>query len=102
MHEIAEYGVAAHWAYKEGIAGGVDQQRLNWFQDILDYQSESSNAEDFVDSVKHDLLNDKVYVFTPDNDVYELPKVLLLLTLPTIFIQKLASIQEQELMGVHP
>lgn len=74
MHEIAEYGVAAHWAYKEGIAGTVDQQQLNWFQDILDYQSESLTAEDFVDSVKHDLLNDKVYVFTPDNDVYELPQ----------------------------
>lgn len=73
MHEVAEYGVAAHWAYKKGIKNKVPNQQLNWFQDIMDYQSETDSAADFVDSVKQDLLHDKVYVFTPDNDVFELP-----------------------------
>ncbi len=77
MHKVAEYGVAAHWAYKEGRTGRIENDDLNehlaWFKDIQNYQSESSDATEFMDSVKEDLLADKVYVFTPENDVIELP-----------------------------
>lgn len=73
MHEVAEYGVAAHWAYKQGVTVKVDNQQLNIIKDIKDYQDESGSASEFVNSVKQDLLHDKVYVFTPDNDVFELP-----------------------------
>lgn len=77
MHEIAEYGVAAHWAYKEGISKNLDNdelsQHISWFRDILELQSESSNASDFMDSIKQDIFKDKVYVFSPKGDVMELP-----------------------------
>lgn len=78
MHKIAEDGVAAHWAYKEGVSGKVQstplQERMNWFKDMMELQSESTNASEFVESVKHDLFNDRVYVFTPKGDVTELPR----------------------------
>ncbi|MFO8069924.1 MAG: bifunctional (p)ppGpp synthetase/guanosine-3',5'-bis(diphosphate) 3'-pyrophosphohydrolase [Alkalibacterium sp.] len=77
MHEIAEYGVAAHWAYKEGISKKIDNDELSehitWFRDILELQSESSDASDFMDSIKQDIFKDKVYVFSPKGDVMELP-----------------------------
>ena len=77
MHEVAEYGVAAHWAYKEGITQRVDNDQLSehisWFRDILELQSESRNASDFMDSIKEDIFKDKVYVFSPKGDVMELP-----------------------------
>ncbi|PSL35112.1 GTP pyrophosphokinase [Planomicrobium soli] len=77
MHRIAEYGVAAHWAYKEGKASerpksSVDS-RLTWFREILDYQNESDNAEEFMESLKYDLFSDMVYVFSPKGDVIEMP-----------------------------
>ncbi|MGM9950998.1 MAG: RelA/SpoT family protein [Lysinibacillus sp.] len=77
MHKIAEYGIAAHWAYKEGK--NVDNkresidQKLTWFREILEFQNESSNAEEFMESLKFDLFSDMVYVFTPKGDVVELP-----------------------------
>ncbi|AGY81673.1 RelA/SpoT family protein [Carnobacterium inhibens] len=77
MHEIAEYGVAAHWAYKEGITKKVeddsDGKKISWFRDIIELQDESSDASDFMESVKEDIFKDKVYVFTPKGDVSELP-----------------------------
>ncbi|TWT26236.1 bifunctional (p)ppGpp synthetase/guanosine-3',5'-bis(diphosphate) 3'-pyrophosphohydrolase [Planomicrobium sp. CPCC 101110] len=77
MHRIAEYGVAAHWAYKEGKAterpkSSVDS-RLTWFREILDFQNESDNAEEFMESLKYDLFSDMVYVFSPKGDVIEMP-----------------------------
>ena len=77
MHKIAEFGVAAHWAYKEGKSlssnpGDIDS-KLTWFREILEFQNESSNAEEFMESLKFDLFSDMVYVFTPDGDVVELP-----------------------------
>jgi len=76
MHEIAEYGIAAHWAYKEGRQSAAEQsfeEKLTWFREILEWQSETHDAEEFMESLKVDLFSDMVYVFTPKGDVIELP-----------------------------
>ncbi|BDH62407.1 GTP pyrophosphokinase [Lysinibacillus sp. PLM2] len=77
MHQIAEYGIAAHWAYKEGKNVNNNKesidQKLTWFREILEFQNESSNAEEFMESLKFDLFSDMVYVFTPKGEVIELP-----------------------------
>src|SRR5690625_2172567 len=77
MHKIAEYGIAAHWAYKEGKKVKQDkksfEEKLTWFREILDWQNETHDAEEFVESLKVDLFSDMVYVFTPKGDVIELP-----------------------------
>lgn len=78
MHRVAEYGIAAHWAYKEGKTDGIKQtttgDKLNLFKEIIELQNEATDANDFMESVKGDLFSDRVYVFTPKGDVYELPK----------------------------
>ncbi|MGY3750069.1 RelA/SpoT family protein [Vagococcus acidifermentans] len=78
MHEIAEFGVAAHWAYKEGKTDKVDEttesRQISWFRELLELQDESYDASEFMESVKGDIFSDKVYVFTPKGDVTELPK----------------------------
>lgn len=81
MHEVAEYGVAAHWAYKknrgsnkEANVDGNSQQALNVIQGILELQENAKNAEDFMDGVTGDLFSDRVYAFTPRGDVFELAK----------------------------
>lgn len=78
MHQIAEYGVAAHWAYKQGIKTKVDvheiTESLNWIHELEDLQEQSGdNAEEFVKAVQEDVLSEKIYVFTPDGAVQELP-----------------------------
>ena len=77
MHKIAEYGIAAHWAYKEGKEIKSHEktflEKLTWFREILDWQNDTSDAEEFVESLKIDLFSDMVYVFTPKGDVIELP-----------------------------
>lgn len=78
MHEIAEFGVAAHWAYKEGKTEKVKAdkmtQQVGWFREILELQDESYDASEFMEGVKGDIFSDKVYVFTPKGDVTELPQ----------------------------
>ncbi|UDM31638.1 RelA/SpoT family protein [Lentilactobacillus laojiaonis] len=78
MHQIAEFGIAAHWAYKEGNFEGVpesgDNSKLNLVKQIIELQEETDNAADFMDGVKGELFGDRVYVFTPKGDVYEMPK----------------------------
>ncbi|ABJ62460.1 Guanosine polyphosphate pyrophosphohydrolase/synthetase [Leuconostoc mesenteroides subsp. mesenteroides ATCC 8293] len=81
MHEVAEYGVAAHWAYKKNRGSNKEanvddnsQQALNVIQGILELQENAKNAEDFMDGVTGDLFSDRVYAFTPRGDVFELAK----------------------------
>ncbi|MFC0362314.1 RelA/SpoT family protein [Enterococcus canintestini] len=78
MHEIAEFGVAAHWAYKEGKTDKVKPDKMtnqiSWFREILELQDESYDASEFMEGVKGDIFSDKVYVFTPKGDVTELPQ----------------------------
>lgn len=78
MHEIAEYGVAAHWAYKEGKHDKVASndninKQLKFFKDIVDLQDDAKDASEFMDFVKEDIFKDQVYIFTPQGDVFELP-----------------------------
>ena len=77
MHEVAEFGVAAHWAYKEGKTDKQDNANANQIsllREIIELQDESGDASDFMESVKGEIFSDKVYVFTPKGDVTELPK----------------------------
>lgn len=77
MHRIAEFGVAAHWAYKEGKDTADTtaplEEKLSWFSEILQFQDDASNAEEFMESLKIDLFSDMVFIFTPKGDVIELP-----------------------------
>lgn len=74
MHETAEYGIAAHWKYKEGIKGSTNSDvMLTWLRKMLQYDTESHDSREFVDSVKTDFFSDEVFVFTPRGDVIDLP-----------------------------
>jgi GTP pyrophosphokinase len=73
MHRSAEYGVAAHWRYKEGETDKVLDQKMAWFRQMLDWQSELKDAKDFMESLKTDLVVPEVFVFTPKGDVFAMP-----------------------------
>ena len=77
MHRTAEYGIAAHWKYKEGGRGGstddVDET-LTWFRQVLEWQQETRDPEDFMEFLRIDLFQDEIFVFTPKGDVKQLPK----------------------------
>ncbi|HAI85686.1 MAG TPA: (p)ppGpp synthetase [Firmicutes bacterium] len=73
MHRTAEYGIAAHWRYKEGGASGDFEDKITWLRQILDWQKETHNGAEFVETLKVDLFSDEVYVFTPKGDVKTLP-----------------------------
>ncbi len=74
MHRIAEDGVAAHWKYKEGPAiVPSDEQRFSWIRRILDWEHDMQDPREFMSSLKVDLFQDEVYVFTPRGEVIELP-----------------------------
>jgi GTP pyrophosphokinase len=76
MHRIAEYGIAAHWKYKEGkVSGAVDdsEQKLAWLRQALELQTEADDSVEFLNTVKVDLFDNQVFVFTPGGDVMELP-----------------------------
>lgn len=71
MHRTAEYGIAAHWAYKEGIE--APNNKITFFREILELQHEAKDAHEFVESLKMDFFSDLVFVFTPSGEVVELP-----------------------------
>ena len=76
MHHTAEYGIAAHWRYKEGGGGKRDaryEERLAWLRQLLDWQREISQAEEMVEAVKTDIFQDQVFVFTPKGEIKDLP-----------------------------
>jgi len=79
MHRTAEYGVAAHWKYKEGATGDESDSgkevdiKLTWLRDIIDWQKETSDASEFMEGFKVDLFSDEVFVFTPKGNVINLP-----------------------------
>ncbi len=72
MHEVAEYGVAAHWKYKQNGQGAGDERGYEWVRRLLENQ-EDADAEDFIHSLKVDMFADEVFVFTPNGDVINLP-----------------------------
>jgi GTP pyrophosphokinase len=74
MHKIAEYGVAAHWKYKDGVSfKPKDEERFVWLRHILDWEQELKDPREFMASLKVDLFDDEVYVFTPKGEVLDLP-----------------------------
>ncbi len=73
MHRTAEYGIAAHWRYKEGTSGGEFEDKITWLRQIMEWQKETGSGEEFIETLKVDLFSDEVYVFTPKGDVKTLP-----------------------------
>ena len=74
MHQIAEYGIAAHWNYKEGTASGGLDKKLYWLRQILDWQSETRDSKEFIDGLKTDLFSEDIFVFTPKGDIINLQR----------------------------
>jgi guanosine-3',5'-bis(diphosphate) 3'-pyrophosphohydrolase len=74
MHHTAEYGIAAHWLYKEGRPADDLDRHLSWFRQLLDRQQETLSAEDFLEFLRIDLYQDEIFVFTPQGDVKQLPR----------------------------
>ncbi len=73
MHKIAEYGMCAHWKYKEGISLDKEENKLSWLRQTLEIQKDLEDPKEFMDTLKVDLFASQVYVFTPRGDVMELP-----------------------------
>lgn len=73
MHKIAEYGIAAHWKYKEGIKEDKEEVKLAWLRQTLEWQQDLMDSKEFVETLKVDLFSNQVFVFTPKGDVIELP-----------------------------
>lgn len=77
MNRIAEYGVAAHWKYKEGKANDASDDldgKLSWLRSVLDEQKEFADSNAFMNTIKMNIFSDEVFVFTPKGDVYNLPE----------------------------
>ena len=73
LHQIAEYGVAAHWRYKEGKSGDKRfEEKMTWLRQLLEWQREVVGTDEFIESVKHDFFRDQVFVYTPKGDIAEL------------------------------
>ncbi len=75
MHRTAEFGIAAHWRYKEGNPSDDEvDDKLSWFRQVLEWQQETREPEEFMEFLKIDLFQDEIFVFTPAGDVKQLPK----------------------------
>ena len=73
MHQVSEYGVAAHWRYKEGKASDLKfEEKMTWMRQLLEWQREAAETEDFIESVKQDIFRDQVFIYTPKGDIVEL------------------------------
>lgn len=74
MHRTAEYGIAAHWKYKEGYAKGNNfDDKLTWLRQLLEWQTDLNDPKEFMETLKIDFFTDEVFVFTPKGDVINLP-----------------------------
>ena len=74
MHRSAEYGIAAHWLYKEkGTADDHYHQRINWLRKLMEWRQDVDDAQEFVDGIKSDVFEDRAYVFTPRGDIIDMP-----------------------------
>jgi len=74
MHRVAEYGIAAHWAYKEkGASVSVSDDKLSWLRETLEWQKETNDDREFMNKLKFDLFDEEVFVFTPMGDIKSLP-----------------------------
>lgn len=76
MHNIAEYGIAAHWKYKEGKTSVKEsklEEKLQWLRQMMEWEKDLKDPQEFMDALKDDVFNSQVYVFTPKGDVIELP-----------------------------
>ncbi len=75
MHKVAEYGIAAHWKYKEGTTGSDSEldSKVRWLREVMDAQKDIDGAKEFMDAVKINVFDDEVFVFTPKGDVHGLP-----------------------------
>ena len=71
MHSTAEYGIAAHWHYKEGTTRSKMDEKLVWLRELLEWQTDTKDSKEFMETLKIDFFSDKVYVFTPKGDVKE-------------------------------
>jgi len=74
MHRAAEFGIAAHWKYKEGRADDADESKFAWLRQLVELNRDATDPHEFIDTVKVDLFPDQVFVFTPRGDVINLPK----------------------------
>lgn len=74
MHQNSEYGIAAHWRYKEGTRRDQKyEQHVLWLRSMMEWRGDVKDAQEFVDSMKSDVFEDRVYIFTPKGDIYDLP-----------------------------
>lgn len=78
MHQIAEYGIAAHWKYKESgtssKADNIQDEKLAWIRQLIEWQSDLKDPEEYLDAVKLDFFSDEVFILTPKGDVFDLPR----------------------------
>lgn len=75
MHQIAEFGIAAHWKYKSGDKGGIElDKKLEWISKLVENESSTADPDDFIDALKIDIFSDETFVFTPRGDVITLPQ----------------------------
>lgn len=73
MHKIDEYGVAAHWKYKEGNVDPASEQKIQWLREVMDSQSDVKGASDFMESVKVNVFEDEIFIYTPKGALLDLP-----------------------------
>ncbi len=73
MHRVAEYGIAAHWAYKEGKNITASDEKLSWLREAIEWQKETNDDRDFMSKLKFDLFEEDVFVFTPKGDIKSMP-----------------------------